>query len=159
MPDKSIIFSAPMIRALLEGRKTQTRRIVKLPHQSPLGKWVAGSVGGPGVTCDGEAVPAFPVIGHTRTQEQIGCPYGAPGDLIWVRETFKRVHSGDFGRGAIYRADVTGLDQSRTWKPGIHMFRVLSRLTSGLTDVRAQRAPASPEADALAGGGGGAVRM
>lgn len=99
---RPILFSAPMIRALLEGRKTQTRRIVKnvppppandnvvhyAPHEAPyLDNY-----------CGGRTTPANP---HGMTQwwcwwtrddrpcEQFKCPYGVPGGLLWVRETWK----------------------------------------------------------------------
>jgi hypothetical protein len=90
MKERPILFSAPMVRALLDGSKTQTRRAAKLPHMNPLGKWEPVSWGGPdgGRTREGQAVPLQQVIGHSRTGELIGCPYGQPGDRLWVREAF-----------------------------------------------------------------------
>lgn len=91
MKERPILFSAPMIRALLAGTKTQTRRILKVPHENPLGKWEVLPWGGPngGRTRDGKTVPYQNVIGHTRTGEIIACPYGQPGDRLWVRETWR----------------------------------------------------------------------
>ncbi len=87
--ERPILFSAPMVRAVLDGTKTQTRRVVKLPHENPLGKWEALPWGGPngGRTRSGETLPAQMVIGHSRTGDILGCPYGQPGDRLWVRET------------------------------------------------------------------------
>ncbi|MDN4590223.1 hypothetical protein DBA29_17165 [Xenophilus aerolatus] len=90
MRERPILFSAPMVRALLAGTKTQTRRVVKLPHQNRLGQWEVLPWGGPngGRTRGGETVPFQNVIGHSRTGEILGCPYCQPGDRLWVRETF-----------------------------------------------------------------------
>jgi hypothetical protein len=88
MKDRPILFSGPMVRALLAGTKTQTRRILKVPHENPLGKWEVLPWGGPngGRTRDGKTVPYQNVIGHTRTGEIIACPYGQPGDRLRVKE-------------------------------------------------------------------------
>ena len=91
MTERPILFSGAMVRALLAGSKTQTRRVVKVPHENPLGKWEVLPWGGPngGRTRDGKTVPYQNVIGHTRTGEVIACPYGEPGERIWVREAFR----------------------------------------------------------------------
>lgn len=91
MTERPILFSGAMVRALLAGTKTQTRRILKVPHENPLGKWEVLPWGGPngGRTRDGKTVPYQNVIGHTRTGEVIACPYGEPGERIWVREAFR----------------------------------------------------------------------
>ena len=82
--ERPIIFSAPMVRALLAGEKTQTRRVVKLPHSNPLGQWETLLWGGQdgGRTKDGETMPAQMAIGHSRTGDILLCPYGQPGDRI-----------------------------------------------------------------------------
>lgn len=85
MTERPIIFSAEMVRAILEGRKTQTRRIVRLPHQNPLGAWEATTVGGDRARrADGSPVPRMAAIWHTRTGDTLACPYGLPGDRLWV---------------------------------------------------------------------------
>lgn len=90
MKERPILFSAPMIRALLDGTKTQTRRVVKLPHQNPLGAWEPTVIGGEsgGRTSDGDSIPEQGAIWHTRTGECLRSPYGHPGDRLVVRETF-----------------------------------------------------------------------
>jgi len=109
MADRPILFSGPMVRALLAGRKTQTRRLAT----SPLAK------------------------------VQVG-------DLLWVRETWRPVHSADPSLGARYRVDA-GLDQT-VWRPSIHMPRWASRLTLEVTEVRIQHLQDITEDDAFAEG-------
>lgn len=90
MKERPILFSGPMVRALLDGSKTQTRRIAKLPHNNPLGTWEPTTFGGPdgGRTAGGETLPLQGGIWHTRTGDSLMCPHGQPGDRLWVRETF-----------------------------------------------------------------------
>jgi hypothetical protein len=90
MKERPILFSAPMVRALLDGSKTQTRRVVKLPPAPDhLGEWRATTIGGPdgGRTAAGNTVPLQGAIWHTRTGKTLCSPYGQPGDRLWVRET------------------------------------------------------------------------
>jgi len=122
MVDRPIIFSGPMVRALLEGRKTQTRRIIK-PQP------------------DQECVPP-PGWPPVRI---------AVGDSLWVRENWRPVHSGDPSRGARYMADLSGPDQTK-WKPSIHMPRWASRLTLVVTGVKVERLQDISEEDAIAEG-------
>jgi len=88
--ERPVLFSAPMVRALLDGSKTQTRRVVKLPHANPLGQWEPTTWGGAngGRTEAGATVPEQGAIWHTRTGDTVTCPYGQPGDRLWVRETW-----------------------------------------------------------------------
>jgi hypothetical protein len=86
--------------------------------------------------------------------EEIRCPYGVPGDRLWVRETFSP-HP-EFP-GYIYRADRGGDYQGAaqgdfTWKPSIHMPRAASRITLEITDIRVERVKDISEADAIAEG-------
>lgn len=86
-----------MVRAILDGTKTQTRRVVKLPHDNPLGRWEPTTFGGPdgGRTKAGETIPLQGGIWHTRTGDSLGCPYGQPGDRLWVRETCRAYELSD----------------------------------------------------------------
>lgn len=167
-----------MVRAILEGRKTQTRRVVKLPHENPLGTWEPTTFAGTdarGVEHEEQAA-----IWHTRTGETLGCPHGQPGDRLWVRETFKDVCSGQikdgYGEvryGTAYAADnsvtwrptptiihdLTGQPttgpmqfQERPWRPSIHMPRRACRLKLEITGVRVERLQDLSQADAIAEG-------
>lgn len=115
MKVRPILFSTPMVCALLEGRKTETRRIMKFPH--PPEGW------------------------HINN-----CPYGQPGDLLWVRESFAIASDGSFHR----RADIDY--KNLIWKPSIHMPRKNSRLTLEIIEVKAQRLQEINEFDARAEG-------
>ena len=139
MKERPILFSAPMVRAILAGRKTQTRRAVKgSPGRVTWSPIVLNGYGG---WCDEHGRPA-------------PCPYGKPGDRLWVRETWQ--HSNfplgpyDESCSVFYRADYMddphGPDgekspegKYRTWVPSIHMFRSASRILLEVTDVRVER--------------------
>lgn len=126
MIDRPILFSAPMVRALLAGTKTQTRRVLRAKPGMTFADATVDAGPGPGGIGRRLELPA----------DKLKVPF-AVGDRLWVRETFKPVHSADPSRGARYRADI---DRDQTvWKPGIHMPRWASRLTLTVTDVRVQR--------------------
>jgi hypothetical protein len=145
MKERPILFNTEMIRALLDGRKTQTRRVVK---HIPM-------LGGPLAWCAAAAAqePGWVnIVGDYRRF----CPYGQPGDRLWVRETFKAFPDGDL----FYRADfgdvipVHADDNSEdwTWKPSIFMPRAASRLTLEIVSVRVERVQSISHRDALAEG-------
>ena len=143
--DIPIIFSAPMIRALLNGSKTQTRRIL-----TPQPKLFLVD-GGRECEIALEQLPDEPRprirLGNVITTQEVRY---APGDRLWVRENFKPVHSGDPSRGALYQADV---DRDQTvWKPSIHMPRWASRATLDVNGVKVERIQDISHEDALAEG-------
>ena len=159
-----------MVRAILDGRKTQTRRVVKLPHNNPLGVWEPTTFGGPngGKTRKGETIPEHCAIWHTRTGDCIGYP-GVPGDKLWVRETWALWDGGQHARkgehGVSFRADclnsrgvedADGLrcrnDYGVKWKPSIFMPRSASRITLEVTGVRVERLLEITVEDAFAEG-------
>jgi len=183
MTDRPILFSGPMVRALLDGSKTQTRRLVKLPHMNPLGAWEPTTVGGPngGRLRTGETIPLQGGIWHTRTGDSLLCPYGQPGDRLWVRETFyafgrwETRYSAKKGRdewhfidmtaecGNWYFYDATSQPDAEKfrrssitpmwWKrPAIFMPRWASRITPEITGVRVERLWDISDADARAEG-------
>jgi hypothetical protein len=172
MAERPILFSAPMVRAILAGTKTQTRRAIKLPHANPLGQWEALPWGGPngGRTQAGDTIPAQMVIGHSRTGEVIGCPYGQPGDRLWVRESFQPFLAAgvehcdaDWKTGKGYAVGYVATDGRADWidsddnvgdavKPSIHMPRWASRITLEITGVRVERLQDISEQDAQAEG-------
>lgn len=158
MRDRPILFSAPMVLALLEGRKTQTRRVAKLQPRTraDIGHYGLG----------------MPFIRNPDPlRRNVDSPYGHPGDRMWVRETWRVTEDGgqpEPGGSTYciikYRADdaqaTYGLgddlapyyaDNGR-WRSSIHMPRWASRITLEVTHVRVERLQAITEADAVAEG-------
>lgn len=170
--ERPILFSAPMVRALLDGSKTQTRRIIK--HN-----------GASGFSVDFQKTQTF--------QDKLTprCPHGQPGDRLWVRETWgvvsntwdgdgnladwipdrpaTAIHEMRFGQGyysghAIYAADGSyewagdddgGGEPRSAWHPSIHMPRAAGRILLEIVSVRVERLNDCSEADARAEGAAG----
>lgn len=163
MTDNPIIFSAPMIRALLDGRKTQTRRALRPQPdpRAPIGgaDFVVMGADDPGTWCwlngfDGSIIAPFRV------------PY-VPGDRLWVREHWRTARAYDdltpsaLGGEEPVKYEADGTEQMWGWphlflpgrfRQGVHMPRWASRLTLTVTDVRVQRLREISEADAIAEG-------
>jgi hypothetical protein len=136
--DHPILFSTPMVQAILEGRKTQTRRVVKIDGMLPY----TGNK--PLITHECGSIYYF--WGH----KEVKCPYGQPGDVLWVRESFKwDVFTG--GYSALYKADYK-TNFGGKWKPSIHMPKSACRLFLGITNVRVERLHDISEDDAKAEG-------
>lgn len=149
MTSRPILFSGPMVRALLAGTKTQTRRIVKPGPPDGLGMYA--HLGGwryEGVVYEGDDVET--------------CQHGISGDKLWVRETWSQPTSLD-PSPVFYRADYPACVPDRfenvpqsedevRWRPSIHMPRWASRIELEITDVRAQRLQDITEEDAIAEG-------
>ena len=154
MMDRPILFSAPMIRAILEGRKTQTRRVIK-------------------------DTGFYAIDGHhgaetakrERTALATRCPYGQPGDRLWVREAFQPLFADgvenhwetDWKTGKGYAISYPATDGiheyldaddnlSDACKPSIHMPRWASRINLEITGVRVERLQDISEDDCLAEG-------
>jgi hypothetical protein len=150
MKARPILFSAEMIRALLDGRKSQTRRALKLQPLDIL-------------PMEGDKAGREWVILEEREPEPKGkvirCRYGMPGDYLWCRETFRQHdHPDQDGCTIEYRADRPEYvkrddDPSAVaWRPSIFMPRALSRLTLRITNIRVERLQDISEADAIAEG-------
>lgn len=162
MTERGMIFNAEMVRALLDGRKTQTRRIMKVqPVLNGNFYEVFGSAWSKGMT----SIPAVP--GHSLSTR---CPFGAVGDRIWVREGFfpaplemqsepprKTMWNIAYRDGmqmeklapAEYNPTIYNYER---WTPSIHMPRWASRILLEITDVRVERLNAISEEDATAEG-------
>lgn len=139
MKARPILFNTDMVKAILAGRKTQTRREVKTWKDERLPKFVNGAMEG-------------------------SCPFGQPGDLLYVRETFRLYDSSmecacydpctcsrHHGK-PMYFADGFSAKDELKWKPSIHMPREFSRLTLEITDVRVERLQDISEEDARSEG-------
>lgn len=167
--ERPILFSAPMVRAILDGRKTQTRRVIKdVPSWEHYGRdimdWDLSGIHQE--TYD----PNNPIEGTDRwhldvqtdvddhSRRVIRCPYGAPGDRLWVREAWSFIgdqgvfdldQARPYNCAPIYRADGAKADR---WWPSIHMPRWASRISLRITDVRVERLNDCSETDAIAEG-------
>lgn len=147
MREHPILFSGAMVRALLDGAKTQTRRVVK-PQP------VYGDVAG---TFASWMFKKRHASGHwlypnARSIILSECPHGQIGDRLWVRETFFPSPA-SHGGGNHYKAtEVDDFLPTMPWKPSIHMPRAASRITLEVTGVRVERLQDISEADAIAEG-------
>lgn len=164
MSERGMIFNGEMVRAILEGRKTQTRRVLATyqdavkfcPEWDVNGKQIFIVLGEKDHTGMNPVITAIP------------CPFGQPGDRVWVRETF-RVHSRATDVATlVYRASVRNSWTEQThrvpvavcnkpatpekWTPSIHMPRWASRITLEITDVRVERLRDLSEEDAKSEG-------
>jgi hypothetical protein len=140
--ERPILFSGPMVKAILDGRKTMTRRVVKPQPDEVL---------------DGE--PYWNIGGfraRPMAENRLLCKYGQAGDRLWVRESFDVWMRGeDAGSPRIIKYMADGETHNRPWRPSIHMPRSLSRITLEITDVGIQRLQDISEQDAQAEGVGG----
>jgi hypothetical protein len=139
---KPIMFSAPTIQALLDGRKTQTRRVLK-PQPFPAG-YYEGEVHCSNVPA-GARFTATAIGGAAITTDFIEYPIRV-GDVLWVREAWVKHASGIDYRAGFHTASIT---QAGPWRSPIHMPRWASRLTLVVTDVRVQRLQEISEDDAI----------
>lgn len=153
-----ILFSGPMVRAILEGRKTQTRRVIQLPRcKGREFRWEGAWKDGPSPFNDGEYLHIpFRLVAdgpdgweHGMTEREF-CPYGVPGDRLWVREAFALEPKSYAGDIVHYRADLE--QNSWSWRPSIHMPRWACRLRLEVTSVCVERLQDISEVDAKAEG-------
>ena len=147
---KPILFSTPMVQAILRGQKTQTRRVVK---PNPKAEKFSAIV-----RCDDFSLARFwsrrpyPRIDDVRARL-------IPGNILWVRETWQHtkvlnLHPTDGCYGYVYRADAQPWEdyEGWKWKPSIFMPKEACRLFLKVTDVRVERLQSITEADAKAEG-------
>ena len=133
MKERPILFSGPMVQAILAGRKTQTRRIVK-PQSAVLTDQMARGFGVRPPAVENAAV--------------IPCPYGQVGDRLWVREAWAlHPETGNL----LYKAD-DGAPSDTRWRPSIHMPRKHSRLLLEVVGIKVERLQAISREDAQAEG-------
>lgn len=158
MKEIPILFRGPMVRAILEGRKTQTRRLLKPPRSrhsdfrvDPRSHWHDSP---------------WPTASNDEGWYWLDSPYGLPGDRLWVRETWRPMGAFDtystpelsreFGNGQVlrrnltYRADCD--DGVSVWRSAIHIPRWASRITLEVTGIRVERVQDISQADSTAEG-------
>lgn len=146
--ERPILFSGAMVRAILDGRKTQTRRVVKLPETVSNGYGFDHSTGH--IFCHNDYLPpdcqVVPPHYEPLDPRDLPCPYGEPGDRLWVRETFGLVTGN--GVRVVYRADAEQPPRigypddpitDMKWTPSIYMRRQHSRITLEVTGIRVER--------------------
>lgn len=160
MTERGMIFNGEMVRAILDGRKTQTRRPVKFPvHDKNLGCELAGNE----------------LAGELSAGNYLNSAFGKPGDRIWVRETWQAIHDycdenghvderryarsiprhrGNYWHPVYEEAwgNESREDREFPWRPSIHMPRWASRILLEITDVRVERLNAISQEDAQAEG-------
>lgn len=163
MTERPVLFNAAMVRAILAGRKTQTRRPVA---GSPV--FVTQLIGR-------DNKPTHEYGLHPESEyvisKNISCPLGRPGDRLWVRETFvsgiglaeiddaKTFHEtccapagAPLAPRWLYRADGHSIPGTVHWRPSVHMPRWASRIALEVTDVRVQRVQEITAEEAVAEG-------
>lgn len=143
--ERPLLYSTPMVQATLEGRKTQTRRVVKPQPEQILAQGIVDGRGY-GITTERNTISHY-------------CPYGQPGDRLWVRETL--IQQGELGLQ--YVADSEWIDEAiipvsygpyggdYTFRniPAIHMPRWACRLLLEITAIRVERLQDISEEDAI----------
>lgn len=166
--ERPIIFSAQMVRAILEGRKTQTRRIVKFDIPS-WANHVRNLSGAPWnifqwVEVDKTHHPdGICVNWWPEMRSGCSCPHGMPGDRLWVRETWhtdtqclkdaRAQHEDAMSSSTIfYKADPVNDNAGCIWRSPIFMPRWASRILLEITDIRVERLQEISEGDAIAEG-------
>ena len=175
MKSRPILFSGSMVRAVLDGSKTQTRRVGKIQSQDFVGlkaEAVRHATLGYQIQATYDAYPGRGTARHAIC----ACPFGQPGDQLWVRETWnwfdpdsiptdragpRAIFTGNQGNRSIpwvaaYAADghlpYPGYEGRDHWRPSIHMPRWASRITLEITGVRVERLQNISEDDAKAEG-------
>ncbi len=128
MKELPILMSTPMVQAILQGRKTQTRRIVK--NGTPLGNF-------------------------DETLKK--CPYGKIGDVLWVRETYLEANCFEYSlKGFVYKANEAEAEHAKEynirWKPSIFMPKIASRIKLLVKNIRIEMVQNISEGDAIAEG-------
>jgi len=158
MKERPIIFSGEMMRAILDGKKTQTRRVIKPQPDYAILK--------EGTELEAHKCPQLASV-HSGRKEwglyrvpfhgrdvpcfSFDCPYGKPGDRLWCKETFVRQYTG-FDYGIIYKADGIKISEDMKWSPSIYMPRWASRIILEITGIRVERIQDITEEDAKAEG-------
>ncbi len=170
MRERPILFSGPMVRAILEGRKTQTRRVIKRQPSDDVAPITVSRYYPTIVDRHGDEAPGAEIFGAFSDDGEWGCksPFGEPGDRLWVRETTYDVERNGYVGPVFVESDEGSNAAAWGWgesddpdyiepyelrkRPAIHMPRSMARITLEITCVRAERMQNISEADAIAEG-------
>lgn len=164
MSDKPILFSGAMVRALLNGTKTQTRRVLKPQPPVDCGPLIVGFYHPTLCNRHGEEYPGAKVFGASSQDGEWATRIkNTPKDQLWVRETWQGLSLGDYLPTKIRSceiryaatdplADLTAEERGYPWRPSIFMPRWVSRITLTIIDVQVERLQDITEADAVAEG-------
>ncbi|PKH71833.1 hypothetical protein CXF96_16745 [Stenotrophomonas sp. Betaine-02u-21] len=152
MTERPILFNGAMVRAILSGAKTQTRRAMKPQPADDIAQATFPNPSAHGWRSSLRH-PHGPTTAHF-------CPFGQPGDRLWVRERWKTHSTFDHlsprevppRSNIFYAADDRYSPSAARWRPSIHMPRDACRLVLEITAVRVERLQAITEADAEAEG-------
>ncbi len=140
MKERPIIFNGSMVKAIFDGKKTMTRRVIR-----------------PQPPCSLSIIRTNPLIWtYTCSEDEWKCPFGIIGDLLWVREKFNlsKPFTGNLEHDLThfdvhyYATDNEHYRDNDRWKPSIHMPRWASRITLEITEVRVERLKTIPISDA-----------
>lgn len=150
--ESPILFSTEMVRAILSGKKTQTRRIMTpIPEHRKNFEGKGGVIGTwfNGWNLDHPQFDIKDIIKHSR--------YGGPGDLLWVREAWAHASIGRMVKSSgkkviVYKADNHDLKYYPKWKPSIHLKKIHSRIWLHVTNIRIERLNDISAVDAIAEG-------
>ncbi|HHB8004645.1 morphogenetic protein [Klebsiella pneumoniae] len=153
MTERGMIFNSEMVRAILDGRKTQTRRIMKVqPESNQLGLLLITDSTKHSDIGKYHWAESNATGNHVRSK-LFSCPFGAVGDRIWVRETWARYNIDQNSHDIAYRATTPeDWPEEGRWRPSIHMPRWASRILLEITDVRVERLNAISQENAQAEG-------
>lgn len=155
MKTRPILFSGPMVRAIMQGNKTQTRRVIKPQPSRTINDWSHDAEAGEIVMYRGQVYRLNESRGRNKrapgelVPQLVGNRYGQVGDRFWVREAW----AGKSGH-VFYRADDDShlMHWPDKWRPSIFMPRWVSRLTLEITGMRIERLQEITEEDAAAEG-------
>jgi hypothetical protein len=154
--ERPIPFSTDMVKAILDGRKTMTRRVCKV---QPNDAWHIRNY-------EQSTFPygRYQVLadGYDSNAKEYKCPYGQVGDRLWCKETYDLlggyIHDGSYQQiEPIYKASWPGIEHNgavRKWKSGRFMFKKYARLWLEITNIRVERLQEISEKDARAEGSG-----
>lgn len=149
MKERPILFSTEMVQAILDGRKTMTRRIVKLQPTKPVFIGIVNS------STDNKIVGSYAFAdtadGGYNT-EYFKCPYGQPGDILWVRESHYKTTAKELNGQFFYKASFEELGWSFKWKPSIHMPKAAARIYLQVESVKVERLQDISRGDSMSEG-------